>query len=113
MIPEEMQRTIQFLLDNQAAHDARLAEIEANLNKVSTQISAIADTQQEMQESTQTLQEMSQTMQSEFREGLQRILEISEQTNTAVRQIAEAEARTIRRVNVLEDRVDALENPGK
>ena|SRR5438270_11178009 len=106
MIPEEMQRTIQFLLDNQAAHDARLAEIEVNLNKLSAQVSAIADTQQEMQD-------VIQVMQSEFREGLQRILEISEQTNAAVRQIAEAEARTIRRVNVLEDRVDALENPGK
>ena len=106
MIPEEMQRTIQFLLDNQAAHDARLAEIEVNLNKLSAQVSAIADTQQEMQD-------VIQVMQSEFREGLQRILEISEQTNAAVRLIAEAEARTIRRVNVLEDRVDALENPGK
>lgn len=49
-------------------------------------------------------------MQGEFREGLQAILTVSEQTMAAVRQIAEAEVRTIKRVNVLEDRVDALEN---
>jgi hypothetical protein len=39
MIPEEMQRTMQFLLENQAAHDARLAAIEINLDKLSIQTS--------------------------------------------------------------------------
>ncbi len=99
MIPEEMQRTIQFLLENQAAHDTRLAEIEIKLDRLTTETAVIAGTQREMQ--------------SEFREGLQRILTVSEQTMVAVRQIAEAEARTIRRVNVLEDRVGALENSGE
>lgn len=112
MIPEEMQRTMQFLLENQAAHDARLAEIEIKLDKLSIQTSVLANTQQEMQGVIQAMQGVIQTMQGEFREGLQRIVDISEQTQTAVRQIAEAEARTIRRVNVLEDRVDALEDSG-
>ena len=99
MTPEEMQRTMQFLLENQAAHDARLAEIETTLGKLSRETSALASTQREMQ--------------SEFREGLQTILRVSEQTMSAVRQVAEAEARTIRRVNDLEDRVDRLEDSGK
>lgn len=113
MIPEEMQRTIQFLLDNQATHDARLAEIETNLNKLSKEVSALSKEVSALANSQQELIDAQQTMQNEFREGLQRIIEISEQTNTAVRQIAEAEARTIRRVNALEDRVDALEDSSK
>lgn len=103
---EEMQRTMQFLLENQAAHDARLAEIEIKLDKLSGQVSSLASTQQGMQAVIQTLQ-------GEFRDGLQTILTVSEQTMMAVRQVAEAEARTINRVNVLESRVDALEKPGE
>jgi uncharacterized protein YdbL (DUF1318 family) len=106
MIPEEMQRTMQFLLENQAAHDARLAALEIGVNKLTAAVSTLTDAQQGMQG-------IMQDMQGEFREGLQSILAVSEQTNAAVRQIAEAEARTIRRVNVLEDRVGALENPGE
>jgi hypothetical protein len=106
MIPEEMQRTMQFLLENQAGHDTRLAEIEVNLNKLTEKVSELAKNQHDMQDGMLT-------MQSEFREGLQKILTVSEQTMVAVRQVAEAEARTIRRVNVLEDRVDALENSGE
>jgi chromosome segregation ATPase len=120
MIPEEMQRTMQFLLENQAAHDARLASIEINIDKLSIQTSALARTQQEMQgvmqsmqEGMQALQGVIQSMQGEFREGLQRILEVSEQTSVSVRQAVELEVRTIGRVNALEDRVDALENPGE
>lgn len=124
MIPEEMQRTMQFLLENQATHDARLAAIEVNLDKLSVQTSALASTQQalastqqemqevmqSMQDGMQSMQEGMLTMQGEFREGLQKILAASEQTLASVRQVAELEARTIKRVNVLEDRVDALEN---
>ena len=120
MIPEEMQRTMQFLLENQATHDARLAAIEINLDKVSVQISdlartqqALAGTQQGMQEVMQSMQEGMQSMQGEFREGLQKILAASEQTSASVRGVAELEARTIKRVNVLEDRVDVLENSGE
>jgi uncharacterized protein involved in exopolysaccharide biosynthesis len=117
MIPEEMQRTMQFLLENQAAHDARLAALEIGVNKLTDAISALTDTQQGMQRIMQdmqgTMQGIMQNMQGEFREGLQSILAVSEQTNAAVRQVAEAEARTIRRVNVLEDRVGALENSGE
>jgi hypothetical protein len=99
MLPEEIQRTIQLLRENQATDDARLAEIEIKLDRLTLETSNLAGTQREMQ--------------GEFREGLQRILTVSEQTMKAVRQVAEAEARTIRRVNVLEDRVDALENSGE
>ena len=106
MIPEEMQRTMQFLLENQAAHDARLAALEIGVNKLTAAVSTLTDAQHGMQE-------IMQTMQGEFREGLQSILAVSEQTNAAVRLVAEAEARTIRRVNVLEDRVDALEDLSK
>jgi hypothetical protein len=62
MTPEEMRRTMQFLLENHAAHDARLAEIEMNLNKLSSQTSALAKNQEEVQGTLQS-------MQGEFREG--------------------------------------------
>lgn len=120
MLPEEMQRTMQFLLENRAAHDARLAALEIGVNKLTAAVSTLTDTQQGMQGIMQDMQEIMlgtqgvmQTMQGEFREGLQSILAVSEQTNAAVRQVAEAEARTIGRVNILEDRVGALENSGE
>jgi hypothetical protein len=89
MIPEEMQQTMHFLLGNQAAHDARLAAIEINLDKLSVQTSALARTQQEMQGVVLSMQEGMQIMQGEFREGLQKILAASEQTLASVRQVAE------------------------
>ncbi|HEV7842525.1 MAG TPA: hypothetical protein VGO69_02460 [Pyrinomonadaceae bacterium] len=51
-------------------------------------------------------------MQSEFRERLERLSASCEQMMAAVRQMkmAEAESLTRKRVNPLEDRVDALEN---
>jgi len=113
MTPEEMQRTMQFLLNNQAAHDARLAEIEINLNKLSSQTSALAANQSAFAKNQQETQAMLQSMQGEFREGLQSIIEVSQRTMTAVRELAEVEARTIKRVGFLESRVDALENQDK
>jgi hypothetical protein len=95
MIPEEMQRTMRSLLENQAAHDARLAAIKINLDKLSVQTSALArtqqalaSTQQEMQAVVLSMQEGMQIMQGEFREGLQKILAASEQTLASVRQVA-------------------------
>ena len=104
---------MQFLLDNRAAHDARPASIDINLDKLSIQTSNLARTQQEIQEGMQPMQKGMQSMQGEFREGIQKILTASEQTLASVGQIAEAEVRTIKRVNILEDRVDALENSSK
>jgi hypothetical protein len=113
MIPEEMQRTMQFLLDNQAGHDARLAEIEVKLDNLTGKVDALtanvsilADTQQQMQQGMLT-------MQREFHQNLGKVLAVSEETSRMVRQVFELEARTIRRVNALEDRVDTLENQDK
>src|ERR1700748_3574844 len=86
MTPEEMQRIMQFLLNNQAAHDARLAEIEINIKELSAQTSALANNQREMQVTMQGMQEMMRSRQMEFREGLQSILEVSAQTLASVKQ---------------------------
>ncbi|HEY0386188.1 MAG TPA: hypothetical protein VGC64_09265 [Pyrinomonadaceae bacterium] len=107
MIPEEMQRTMQFLLENQAAHDARLAKIEDAIDKLSASTATLVETQRETQAVMRIMQDDMRsifgnmgTMQSEFRDGLEKILTVSEQTMAAVRQVAEAEARTIGRVGV-------------
>ncbi len=113
MIPEEIQRTMQFLLENQAAHDSRLAALEISVNKLTEATSVLVGTQQEMQGVVQDMQGVMQDMQGEFREGLRSILAVSEQTMVAVRQVAEAEARTIKRVSGLEARVDAIEVSGE
>jgi hypothetical protein len=120
VIPEEMQRTMQFLLENQAAHDARLAKIEEAVDKLSVSTATLVETQREMQADMRIMQDDMRaifgnmgTMQSEFRDGLGKILTVSEQTMAAVRQVAEAEARTIGRVGVLENRVAALEDSGE
>ena len=77
-----------------------------NLNKLSSQTSALVKNQEEVQGTLQS-------MQGEFREGGQSILEVSQRTMAAVRELAEVEARTIKRVSLLESRVDTIENQDK
>jgi hypothetical protein len=89
MIPEEMQRTIQFLLDNQAAHDARLADIEVKLARLTDNTLALAKNQQELANTQREMQEDMRaifgSMHNEFSEGLQKILESAEQTQALIR----------------------------
>jgi hypothetical protein len=84
MTDDRVERAIQFLLDNQAAHDVRRARLEEIVVE-------IANNQKEMQ--------------LEFRESLEKILTVAEETMKAVQAVAEAETRTIRRVDEIEDKI--------
>jgi hypothetical protein len=124
MIPEEMQRTMQFLLDNQAGHDARLAEIELKLDKLTQNVSLLTNNVSSLTENLSSLANTQQEMQEgmlilhrEFIGGMEKVLAASDRMEATVRQmgaavvqVVELEARTIKRVSVLEDRVDVLEN---
>ena len=119
MTPEQVERTIEFLLNNQAAHDARLAELENNLKELAVSVRAtdgavkvLAERTEDLTESVEGLTSATQSMLYEFREGFNKLTTIAEQTMAAVRQVAEAEVRTMRRVDSLENRVDDLESAG-
>ena len=101
MSNEEVERAIEFLLNNQAQHDARLGRLE-------TIVIELAENQKAMSANMETLSANMETMMLEFREGLGSIMEVAKQTMDAVRQVAEIGGDTRRRVFILEDRMDAL-----
>ena len=94
MTNDELERAIQFLLNNQAAFDARQAAHDERLAALERLVKDLATNQLQLQ--------------AEFREGFEMLTNISEQTMKSVQLVAEAEARTIRRVGDLETRVDKL-----
>jgi K+/H+ antiporter YhaU regulatory subunit KhtT len=95
MTPEQTERAIEFLLNNQADQDVRLAKLE-------NVVSQLAENQKEMQEGMILLQ-------TELREGIEKVVTISEETQRAVKDVLELEARTFRRVKFVETQVDSLE----
>ena len=101
MSNEEVERAIEFLLNNQAQHDARLGRLE-------TIVIELAENQKALSANMETLSANMETMMLEFREGLGSIMEVAKQTMDAVRQVAEIGGDTRRRVFILEDRMDAL-----
>ena len=101
MSNEEVERAIEFLLNNQAQHDARLGRLE-------TIVIELAENQKAMSANMETLSANMETMMLEFREGLGSIMEVAKQTMDAVRQVAEIGGDTRRRVFILEDRLDTL-----
>ena|SRR5260370_13673362 len=105
MTPEQIERTIEFLLNNQAAHDARLAELEINAKQLTRNVDVLTKRTDDLADSVEGLTVATQSMLQEFREGFNKLTTIAEQTMTAVREIAEAEVRTMKRVEALEGRI--------
>lgn len=81
MTPEQMERAIEFLLNNQADQDVRLGKLKEIVGE-------LAQNQREIQ--------------IEFREGFENLISVSEQTQQAVKDVLELEARTFGRVKSLE-----------
>lgn len=102
MTPEQMERAIEFLLNNQADQDIRLAKLEQIVGE-------LTQGQSELTKNVGMLAENQIEIQSEFREGFERLLAISEQTQKAVKDVLELEARTFGRVKSLKIKVDSLE----
>jgi hypothetical protein len=95
MMPEQTERAIEFLLNNQANQDVRLAKLESV-------VSQLAENRKEMQEGMILLQ-------TELREGIEKIVTISEETQRAAKDVLELETRTFRRVKFVETQVGSLE----
>jgi len=103
MTPEQIERTIEFLLGNQAAHDARLAELEVAVKTTNDSVKNLSDAVEDLRGTTSS-------MLTEFRAGFEVLIILSEQTMTSVKQIAEAEVRTIKRMDSIENRLGQLES---
>jgi chromosome segregation ATPase len=112
MTPKQVERTIESLLNHQAAHDARLAELENSIKELTisvratdSAVKALVERTEDLTESVEGLAVAGQSMLYKFREGFNKLTTIAEQTMTAVREIAEAEVRTMKRVEPLEGRI--------
>ena len=101
MSNDEVERAIEFLLNNQAQHDARLGRLE-NI------VADLAENQKALSANVEILSANMDAMVLEVREGLGSIMQVAKQTMDAVRQVAEIGGDTRRRVFILEDRMDAL-----
>ena len=108
MSNEEVERAIEFLLNNQAQHDARLGRLETIVIELAENQKAMSANMETLSANMETLSANMETMMLEFREGLGSIMEVAKQTMDAVRQVAEIGGDTRRRVFILEDHLDTL-----
>jgi ABC-type transporter Mla subunit MlaD len=90
--PEQIERTIEFLLNNQAAHDAQLAELRiavqetaSSVKSVSDSVKKLSETVEDLSETSAQLIENSNSMLTEFRGGFRALIDLAEQTNASVR----------------------------
>ena len=108
MSNEEVERAIEFLLNNQAQHDARLGRLENIVADLAENQKVLSATVDSLSATVDRLSANMDAMVLEVREGLGSIMEVAKQTMDAVRQVAEIGGDTRRRVFILEDRMDAL-----
>ena len=91
MKPEQVERAIQFLLDNQATHDGRLARLEDTVQQLSS-----------------TVGKMSNDLYAglhQMHEGLQALTGVAEKTMLMVQQVAQSQIITNHRLEIIEDRL--------
>ena len=91
MKPEQVERAIQFLLDNQAGHDGRLAQLENTVHELSI-----------------TVEKMSEDLYGglqQMHEGLQALTGVAEKTMLMVQQVAQSQIITNHRLEIIEDRL--------
>jgi phosphate uptake regulator len=117
MTNEQIERAIEFLLNNQAGHDARLGRLEEIVERLSKQPEALQNTQANLQMNVETMRLTVETMRTDLyqglqdmNEGIQRLTELAERTMNSVQQVFELGLRTQRQVNDLERRVEVLED---
>lgn len=109
MTPEQMERAIEFLLNNQADQDVRFGKLEKIVGELTQSHGELAQNLVTLTDNTGELAQNQREIQIEFREGFERLIAISEETQKAVKDVLELEARTFGRVKSLENRVDSLE----
>ncbi len=103
MNPERVERAIQFLLDNQATHDGRLARLENTVHELSSTVQRLEHTVEKMSDDLYAgLHQMN--------EGLQALTGVAEKTMLMVQQVAQSQISTNRRLEAVEWRVDNSEN---
>ncbi|GEM_PF-5437855 len=101
MEEDKIERAIQFLLDNQASHDVRLARLEEMVEK-------LAISQDKMREDLyEGLRQMQEGLQ-QMHEGIDKLTEVCEQTTKQIQNVLELEIRTSSRVRRLEQVTDDL-----
>ena len=102
MTDKQLERAIQFLLDNQAGHDARLSRIEEIVERLGQKQEVMQAQQEEMRTNLYTgLREM--------HEGIDRLTEIVERTSGNIQKVYELEIQSRQRLGDHESRLVKLE----
>ena len=109
MTDKQLERAIQFLLDNQAGHDARISRIEEIVERLGQKQEVI----QAQQETAQAQQEEMRTNLyaglREMHEGIDRLTEIVERTSGNIQKVYELEIQSRQRLGDHESRLVKLE----
>jgi uncharacterized protein Yka (UPF0111/DUF47 family) len=110
---DKIERTILFLLDNQAAHDVRLARLEEIVEKLTIN-------QDKMQDDIKTMSDSLYEGLRQMNEGIEQLTQVCEQTVKQVQNVLELEIRNSTRIKRLEnftlsldERVEGLENQNR
>lgn len=110
MNEDKIERAIQFLLDNQAGHDVRLARLEEIVEKLTIN-------QDKVQEDIKTMREDLYEGLRQMNEGIEKLTKVSEATMQQFQNVLELEIRNSTRIKRLEnftvsldERVESLEN---
>jgi flagellar biosynthesis chaperone FliJ len=92
MNEESVERAIQFLLDNQAGHDARLARLEETVQK-------LGDNLNKLSEITDELSEKLFAGVGQMRQDLEALTAMSERTMAMVQQVTHNQVAVNRWIN--------------
>jgi hypothetical protein len=120
MDEDRIERAIQFLLDNQAAHDARLGRLEEIVAQLTINQDKMQTENQAMRNDLyEGLRQMNDGL-KQMNEGIEKLTQVSETTIQQVQNILELEIRNSTRIKRLEnftlsldERIEGIENQNR
>ncbi len=103
MTDDNVERAIQFLLDNQAGHDARLGRLEETVQQLGVTVEKLSDTMGRMSEDLYGGL-------GQMHEGIDKLTALAEQTMLMVQQVTHNQVAGNRRLTDAEGRLDKVED---
>ena len=117
MNEDKIERAIQFLLDNQAGHDARLARLEETMQKMGETVDKLGE---KVDKSGGTVDKLGGTVSlmsedlygglGQMHEGIDKLTALAEQTMLMVQQVTHNQVAGNRRLTDAEGRLDKVED---
>jgi archaellum component FlaC len=112
MTPEQMEKAIEFILNQQAKNEQEIAQLTANVSNISGQIGHISDQIGRVSKQTESISEqverISEQMErgwEEMREGFNALTGGLLETKRLAEQVAELNIHTSKRVTAIEKKI--------